>query len=118
MGDQRPQDVNWDYWGALDLWPLDAACKLISGDNPNAPTRRGDIENPDIDKGPEWVNVYHQAVSAMKAGNLSVVNGEVTSAEFIAWAQGKGKTLPSWSEWILPQTKPLHDVHITSARPS
>jgi hypothetical protein len=25
IGDQRPQDVNWNYWGALALWPLAAA---------------------------------------------------------------------------------------------
>ena len=94
MADQRPQDVNWNYWRALDLWPLDAACKLISGDNPNEPTRPGDIENPDITNRPEWVNVYHQAVSAIKAGTLRVVNGEVTPAEFIVWAQGKGIPIP------------------------
>jgi hypothetical protein len=74
MGDQRPQDVNWDYWGALDLWPLDAACKLISGDNPNAPTRRGHIENPDIDKGPEWVN---GPITAYLGGVDSHKNAEV-----------------------------------------
>lgn len=50
IGNQRSQNVNWNYWGALDLWPLDAACKLISGDNPNEPTRPGDIEDPDIDR--------------------------------------------------------------------
>ena len=53
IGDQRSQNVNWNHWGALDLWPLDAACKLISGYNPNEPTRPGDIENPDI----EWVQI-------------------------------------------------------------
>ncbi len=94
IGDQRRQNVNWNYWGGLDLWPLDAACKLISGDNPNEPTQPGDIENPDIDNRPEWVNVYHQAVSTIKAGNLSVVNGEVTPAKFIAWVRRKGWDAP------------------------
>jgi hypothetical protein len=95
MADQRPQNVNWDYWRALDLWPLDAACKLISGDNSNEPTRREDIENRDTDNRPGWVNLYHQAVSAEKAGNLSVVNGDVTPANFIAWVRGKGWEVPT-----------------------
>ena len=90
----RTPNINWDYWLALDLWPLDAACKLISGDNPNEPTRSEDIENPDINNRPTWVNLYHHAVSAMKVGNLSEVNGEMTPSAFIAWAAQKGCSVP------------------------
>lgn len=89
IGHQRPQNVNWDYWKALDLWPLDTACKLICGYDPSEPTRREDIENRDINNRLTWVNAYHQAVSAIKAGNLNVFDGEVTPAEFLAWVQGK-----------------------------
>ena len=89
MAHQRPQDVNWDYWGALDLWPLDTACKLISGYDPHEPTRREDIENRDANR-PKWVNVYHQAHSSKKAGNLSITDGEeVKPAEFLTWAREK-----------------------------
>ena len=89
IGDQRPQNVNWNYWGALDLWPLDAACKLISGDNPNEPTRPGDIENPDIN--PPGVG---ERVSPSRERNKSRksqrVNGEeVKPTEFLTWAREK-----------------------------
>jgi hypothetical protein len=50
---------------------LAARCRL---QNPNAPTRRGDIENPDIDKGPEWVN---GPITAYLGGVDSHKNAEV-----------------------------------------
>ena len=43
----------------------------------------------------EFRDLYHQAISAIKARTLStVVDLEVRPAEFLAWAQGNGVTLP------------------------
>jgi hypothetical protein len=104
IGDQRPQNVNWYYWGTLDLWPLDAACKLICGDDPNEQTREGDIENPDPSTRRAWVNLFHKAQASILAEKLRAQAGCVYQAEFILWARGKGAQIP-------PQLIAMTDDH-------
>jgi hypothetical protein len=74
------------------LWPLDAACQLVYGEDPKGMPE--DIKNLDIDARPDSVSLYHQAIAAIKAGTLSTVfDSEVRPAEFLAWAQGQGVPL-------------------------
>ncbi|MCA1604760.1 MAG: hypothetical protein LC775_04630, partial [Acidobacteria bacterium] len=94
LGDQRPQDIDWNYWTTLDLWRIDVACKLVCGVNPNEPTRRDDIENPDTLTRPAWVNLFHKAQAAVMSGKLRVQAGCVYPAELVVWAQGKGIQIP------------------------
>jgi hypothetical protein len=104
IGDQRPQNVNWDYWGTLDLWPLVSACKLICGDDPNEQPREGEIENPDPSTRGAWVNLFHTATAAIMAEKLNVKNGCVYPEDFIVWARGKGAQIP-------PQLIAMADDH-------
>jgi hypothetical protein len=94
LGDQRPQDIDWNYWTTLDLWPVDVACKLVCGINPNERRRREDIENPDTLTRPAWVNLFHKAQAAILSGKLRVQAGCVYPAELVVWAQGKGIQIP------------------------
>jgi hypothetical protein len=83
----------WDHWKRLALWPLGNACQLVYGEDPKGMLPE-DIANHDIDGRPNSVSLYHQAISAIKAGTLStVVDLEVRPAEFLAWAQGQGVPL-------------------------
>ncbi|MCA1601443.1 MAG: hypothetical protein LC776_07325, partial [Acidobacteria bacterium] len=75
VADQHCQDIDWDYWTALDLWPLVDACKLVYGVNPNEPTRLEDIENPETKTRPAWVNLFHKAQAAIMAEKLKVQAG-------------------------------------------
>ncbi len=76
------------------MWPLGNACQLVYGEDPKGMLPE-DIANHDIDGRRDSVNLYHQAISAIKARTLStVVDLEVRPAEFLAWAQGNGVTLP------------------------
>ena len=82
-----------DHWTRLALWPLDVACQLAYGEDPKGMLPE-DIRNPDIDGRPDSVSLYHQAISAIKAGTLSTVfDLEVRPAEFLAWAQRQGVPL-------------------------
>jgi hypothetical protein len=86
-------EINWDYWRKLALWPLDVACQLVYGEDPKGMLPE-DNSNPDIDGRPDFVNLYHQAIAAIKARTLSTVfDLEVRPAEFLAWAQGQGVPL-------------------------
>ncbi|MGH8478861.1 MAG: hypothetical protein ACREXK_04625 [Gammaproteobacteria bacterium] len=92
--DQRPQDIDWNYWRALDLWPIDAACKLVCNADPNEPTRARDIQNPDTFTRPRWVNLFHQAMAVIWVGRFNIHGNCVVPAEFIAWAAQKGRAAP------------------------
>lgn len=94
MADPRPQDIDWNYWRALDLWPIDAACKLVCNADPNEPTRDRDIQNPDTFTRPRWVNLFHQATAAIGVGRLNIHENCVVPAEFIAWAAQNGWAAP------------------------
>jgi hypothetical protein len=94
LGDQQPQDIDWNYWTTLDLWPIDVACKLVCGINPNEPRRREDIENPDTLTRPAWANLFHKTQAAIMSGKLRVQAGCVYPAEFVIWAEGKGIQIP------------------------
>jgi hypothetical protein len=79
-------------------WLYGRSLPPVCGADPEESTSEGDIANvanPNSRTRPPWVNVYHQAVSAIKAGNLGEVNGEVTPAKFIAWVRGKGWGVPT-----------------------
>jgi hypothetical protein len=93
----EPQDINWTFWVALALWPLIPASKLVCGIDPEESTPEDDFANIAIPKSRArlpWVNVYHQAVSAIKARELNAIDGEVKPAEFIAWTR-KGVQIPA-----------------------
>ncbi len=104
-------DIDWDHWRKADLWELEKACKLVYPKDPysyktkSSTPHRGrmpahqDILNPDPRSRPAWANLYHLALDAVHAETLPYVlvkRGlyKLRSAEFLAWAQTKGVTIP------------------------
>lgn len=85
-------------WMRKDLWPVDAACRLIGGANPDL---RDDtaMNESDPDKQLPWAKIYQNAEAALAAGKLTllpkgaeyIIGAKgVDPAEFLAWAQSKG----------------------------
>lgn len=93
------REPSWDYWRLQDLWTLDNACMLVYGVDPAAYSltdKNNFIAQTDMQTRPPWVNLYHTATGAIKAGNLiSHEKSTVVSPPvFLNWATTKGVTLP------------------------
>lgn len=62
-------NVNWDFWGGLDLWPLDAACKIACGVDPDTPTYWSQILCHE-DERPDWADMMIEAGGQIGIGEL------------------------------------------------
>lgn len=89
-------EKNWNYWLGLSLWPLDAACRLVCGADPNNADLSA-LNLPDPANRPDWVNLFHQACAddddAVKVTPAQGNARGVKPGPFIAWARTKGHGL-------------------------
>jgi len=108
--------IDCEYWTKLDLWLLEDACLLASGEDPITyrlkprPPQSGpvifissqhrDLRDFDPNSSPDWAKLYHLARAAIDAKTLPAVETKrglaVRPEEFLPFAQGKGVTLPHW----------------------
>lgn len=112
-------EIDWDYWGYWiehEVWPLEGACKVVYREkDPHINSPREVFWNPDIPSRPPWVKLFHQAQESFRAGTLrhlgptlefdmdGVRSEDVVAAEFLAWAQVKGVTIPPELKELLPR---------------
>lgn len=85
------EQKNMAYWFGLPLWPLDAACRLVCGADPNNPDQ-SPLHLSDPATRPDWVNLFHHATAD---DEVEIIEGKggargVKPAEFLAWARSKG----------------------------
>lgn len=78
--------VNWQHWDHLALWPLDAACKIACGENPDAPTFWSHILCDGLYR-TEWVDLMQEAAFDIEQGDLQVTEDTwtVNPDQFEAW---------------------------------
>lgn len=78
--------VNWDHWGYLYFWPLDAACKIACGFDPDSPTFWSEVVC-DYEYRPSWADMMIEAGGAIEREELNVLDRAwaVIPDDFRAW---------------------------------
>lgn len=85
--------VNWAFWGGLDLWPLDAACKIACGVDPESPTYWSQIVCDEGDR-PGWADMMIEAGLAIENKKLPAIDRawSIRPEDFRAWITEHAKT--------------------------
>lgn len=102
--------INWSHWGNLPLMPLVSACKMMTGFNPEHPEHAIDEADKwrDSSVRPRWANLYHHAISAEKANQLTITRDharsweEVLLREFVNFIHQKEQS-DLECPWSVPQ---------------
>lgn len=96
---QNGSEPMWTFWLRQETWTPCQAAMLVCREEPHGISeheKHEQLQNRDVRSRPAWANLYHNVISAVKAGTLRPVfrDGCLVPDEFLRWAQNKGVDIP------------------------